>query len=59
MYLYKDGFLHFSGLRQKQKEDKVDFSNDQEDNILFPRKKKNPFDELSLSTTFYNPSDNT
>ena len=34
MYLYKDGFLHFSGLRQKQKEDKVDFSNDQEDNIL-------------------------
>ena len=26
--------------------------------ILFPRKKKNPFDELSLFTTFYNPSDN-
>ena len=32
-YLYKDGFLHFSGLRQKQKEDKVNFGNDQEDNI--------------------------
>ena len=34
MYLYKDGFLHLSGLRQNQKEDKVDFSKDQEDNIL-------------------------
>ena len=33
-YLYKDGFLHFSGLRQKQKEDKVDFGNDREDNII-------------------------
>ena len=33
-YLYKDGFLHFSGLRQKQKEDQVDFGNDQEDNII-------------------------
>ena len=34
MYLYKDGFLRFSGLRQIQKEDKVDFNNDQKDNIL-------------------------
>ena len=43
------GFF-FSGLRQKQKEDIIDFSNDQEDNIL---------EELSLFTTFYNPSDNS
>ena len=33
-YVYIDEFLHFSGLRQKQKEDQVDFGNDQEDNII-------------------------
>ena len=41
-------FFFFPGLRQKQREDIIDFSNDQEDNIL---------EELSLFTTFYNPSD--
>ena len=31
-YLNKDKFLYFSGLQEKQ--DKVDFGNDREDNII-------------------------